>query len=182
MANAGIHQIASQTVPVNASKHRTEREIVYCRVIVLIGSVILAHALSWEWLRYYTSELVRHVVLVRNLQLVRISPDTLAWGTEHFCYVTSCTFIDVFLGCLPLMWDLHAGVPRNAACISATAIGLLCLNITRLTAALALYRFGIAWWFADGVCGGIAYFAAWMALWRASAFGREVRGAFFVKV
>ena len=78
----------------------------------------------------------------------------------------ACTFVDVFMGSIPLLWDVGKSVLRNALRLLAVAVIFFALNVVRLEIAQVLYSRGVSWTLADGVLGGFAYFAVWLFLWR----------------
>jgi exosortase/archaeosortase len=95
----------------------------------------------------------------------RVSFDTILLGGQAFQFVIACTFVDVFMGSIPLLWDLKKSVLRNILWLIATAAVLFGFNVVRLEVAQVLYYRGVSWTMADEV-RGVAYFAVWLAIWR----------------
>lgn len=125
-----------------------------------------AHQVPWEWLRFLTSECVLHISASLGMATSRVSFDTILVGGQAFQFVIACTFVDVFMGSIPLLWDLKKSVPRNILWLIATATVLFGFNVVRLEVAQALYYRGVSWTVADELLGGLAYFAVWLAIWR----------------
>jgi len=116
--------------------------------------------------RFLTSECVLRISASLGLAASRVSFDTILVGGQAFQFVIACTFVDVFMGSIPLLWDLKKSVLRNILGLIATATVLFGFNVVRLVVAQALYYRGVSWTVADEVLGGLAYFAIWLAIWR----------------
>lgn len=94
-----------------------------------------------------------------------MSFDTIRVKHAKFNFVVACTFVDVFAGSLPLLWDLSEGLRRNLSKLFAAASLFFLLNIVRLEISQILYAHGLPWEVADQVLGGIAYFLVWLVIW-----------------
>jgi len=140
------------------------------RTCLVAVFVVIAHEFSWEWLRFLTSEAVSHLSAVLGMDTARISFDTIRVQGTEVKFVVSCTFVDVFFGSLPLLWDPGRSLPRNGFRILVAGVTLLVFNILRLEVAQLAYALGASWEVADGVLGGIAYFLVWVAIWRLRAW------------
>ena len=125
-----------------------------------------AHQFTWGWLRFVTSEVILRISTALGLTAVRISHDTILMRGELFCFVIACTFIDVFLGSIPLLWDLEKSLLNNILGLIAAAAVLFCFNVVRLEIGQILYLRGVSWTLAHEVMGGFAYLAVWLVLWR----------------
>jgi hypothetical protein len=101
-----------------------------------------------------------------GMDTVRLSFDTIRVREAQFSFIVSCTFVDVFLGSLPLLWDLHRSLLRNCSRLVLAGTILLTFNILRLEIAQVFYANQISWEVADGVVGGVAYFLVWVVIWR----------------
>ncbi len=97
---------------------------------------------------------------------LRVSFDTILVGGQATQFVIACTFVDVFMGSIPLLWNLKNSVFRNILLLLATATLLFGFNVVRLELAQVLHYRGVTWTVADEVLGGVAYFAVWLAIWR----------------
>jgi exosortase/archaeosortase len=128
--------------------------------------VVVSHELRWQWLRFVTSEVVLRLSATLGMDTARLSFDTIRVQETPFRFVVSCTFIDVFLGSLPLLWDLRRSLLRNCARLVVAGTILFAFNIIRLEIAQVLYARGASWEVADGVLGGIAYFLVWVVIWQ----------------
>jgi exosortase/archaeosortase len=96
----------------------------------------------------------------------RVSFDTIRIQGQLFRVVIACTFVDVLIGSIPLLWDVRKPLLRNASRLLAVAVIFFGLNLVRLEIAQVLYFRGVPWTVADEVLGGFAYFAVWLFLWR----------------
>ena len=137
-----------------------------CRAGLVAVFVAAAHQVPWEWLRFLTSECVLRISASLGVATSRVSFDTILVGGQPFQFVIACTFVDVFMGSIPLLWDLKKSVLRNILWLTATAAVLFGFNVVRLEVAQVLYHRGLSWTVADEVLGGLAYFAVWLAIWR----------------
>jgi exosortase/archaeosortase len=137
-----------------------------CRVGLVAVFAAAAHQFQWEWLRFLTSECVLRISASLGMAASRASFDTIQVGRQAFQFVIACTFVDVFMGSIPLLWDLKKSVPRNILWLIAAAAVLFGFNVVRLEVAQLLYDRGVSWTVADEVLGGFAYFAVWLAIWR----------------
>ena len=138
----------------------------WCRAALVAVLAATAHQVPWEWLRFLTSECILRVSASLGMATSRVSFDTILVEGQPFQFVIACTFVDVFMGSIPLLWDLKRSVPRNILWLIATSTVLFGFNLVRLEVAQVLYYRGGSWTVADGVIGGIAYFAVWLAIWR----------------
>jgi hypothetical protein len=136
------------------------------RVACVATLVVLSHSLPWNALRLATSECVLRLSEWLGMAAARVSFDTLRINGQLFEYVTSCTFVDVFMGSIPLLWNRLHGVGRNAAVVLLCAVLLFGLNVIRLELAQWLFAQGYSWVASDQLLGGVCYFLVWLALWR----------------
>jgi hypothetical protein len=127
---------------------------------------VAAHQFTWGWLRFVTSEVILRISTAIGMITTRVSYDTILMQRELFCFVIACTFIDVFLGSIPLLWDLEKSLLSNALRLIAAAAALFCFNVVRLEIGQILYFRGVSWTLAHEAFGGFAYLVVWLALWR----------------
>jgi hypothetical protein len=142
-----------------------------CRAGLVAIVVTLAHQLTWEWLRFFTSEVILSLSALLGMATARISFDTILVQGTYFHFVVSCTFVDVFAGCIALLWNLKKSALRNLGWLLALAPTLFAFNVARLEIAQILYARGVSWTLADEVLGGCAYFAVWLVIWRLRSWG-----------
>ena len=76
-----------------------------CRVGLVAIFVASAYQTSWEWLRLLTSECVLRTSAALGMTTSRLSFDTILVGGQATQYVIACTFVDVFMGVIPLLWN-----------------------------------------------------------------------------
>jgi exosortase/archaeosortase len=136
-----------------------------CRVGLVAIFVASAYQTSWEWLRFLTSECVLRISASLGMTTSRLSFDTILVGGQATQFVIPCTFVDVFMGSIPLLWNIKNSVLRNILWLLATSTLLFGFNVVRLELAQVLYYRGVTWTVADEVLGGVAYFAVWLAIW-----------------
>jgi exosortase/archaeosortase len=137
-----------------------------CRAGLVAVFVVLTHQLRWEWLRFLTSEVILRVSASLGMTAARVSFDTIRVQGQLFHVVIACTFVDVFMGSIPLLWNLKKPLLRNASWLAAVAMIFFGFNLVRLEIALLFYFRGVPWIVADQVLGGFAYFVVWLFLWR----------------
>jgi len=133
--------------------------------------VILTHPFEWRWLRLLTAEAILRISPALGLATERVAFDTVR-VQEHFCrFAISCTFADVFMGAIPLVWDVKKSVFGNLSTLAVAAVGLFVFNVLRLELGVFLFAHGSPRILADDILGGVAYFAVWMVI--LSVFGRN---------
>jgi hypothetical protein len=137
-----------------------------CRAGLVAVFATFAHRFEWDWLRFVTSEATLRMSALLGMTTARVSFDTIRVQGEFFRFVVACTFVDVFLGSIPLMWDTKKSLRRNLSWIAGAAMVLFLFNVVRLEIAQVLYAHATPWAIADEVLGGIAYFLVWLAIWR----------------
>ena len=141
----------------------------YRGILYRVGLVILfatgAHQVQWQWFRFVTSELVLRLSAFLNIQASRISFDVIELQGEQFRYLTSCTFVDVFIASIPLIWNVKASLIRNFAWVAVAGVALLAFNAIRIESAVVLYCHRIPWTIADELLGGCSYFIVWLVIW-----------------
>lgn len=134
------------------------------RVGLAIAVAAVAHQFGWNWLRFVTSEIILRFGSQFGFETARSSFDTIWVNGTLFQFAISCTFIDVVLGAIPLVWNGDKSLRRNLLCLVAMMGVLFSFNILRLTASQLLYVGGLPWPLADGVLGGVSYFAVWLVI------------------
>lgn len=142
-----------------------------CRAGLVAIVVTITHQLSWEWLRFLTSEAILRLSALLGMATARTSFDTILVQQTLFRFVVSCSFVDVFAGCIPLLWNLRKSIFRNLGWILASAPVVFGFNVARLELAQVLYARGVSWTLADEVLGGFAYFAVWVIIWQLRSWG-----------
>jgi hypothetical protein len=162
----------SETPPFGGSQCGTTPDnlvLNYRSILCRAGLVILfaagTHQAKWQWLRFATSEAVLRMCDFFNIHGTRISFDVIKLGGEQFQYLISCTFVDVFLASVPLIWNVTISLIRNVAMVVAAGVLLFLFNAIRLETAVLMYLHGIPWIVADGVLGGVSYFIVWLVIW-----------------
>jgi hypothetical protein len=133
-----------------------------CRILLVAILAAVSHQFEWEWLRFLTSEAVLRLSASLGMVTERVSFDTISIQREFFRFVISCTFVDVFIGAIPLVWDLKKSISGNFLTLIALAAGLFGFNALRLEAAQLFHACGVPWIAADEILGGFAYFGAWL--------------------
>ena len=136
------------------------------RACLVAVFVVVSHELRWQWLRFFTSEAVLRLSAMLGMDTARLSFDTIRVQETEVRFVVSCTFVDVFLGSLPLLWDLRRSLLRNCSRLVVAGTILFAFNVLRLEIAQVLYAHGASWEVADGVLAGIAYFLVWVVIWQ----------------
>jgi hypothetical protein len=133
-----------------------------CRIFLVAIFVVLTHQFEWRWLRVLTTEAVVLISKPLGINTELVLFDTIRVHGELFRIVTSCTFVDVFMGAIPLVWNLKKSVSRNLLVLVVLAVGFFAFNIIRLGIAQLLHARGAPWMLADGIIGGGAYFIVWL--------------------
>jgi exosortase/archaeosortase len=136
------------------------------RVSLVALFVLLTYQFPWQWLRFVTSVAVLRISASLGMATARVSFDTIRIQGQLFRVGIACTFVDVFMGSIPLLWEVRKSLLRNASRLLAVAVIFFGLNLVRLEIAQVLYFRGAPWMLADEVLGGFAYFAVWFFLWR----------------
>ena len=134
----------------------------FCRALLVVIFVSLTHQFEWRGLRYLTSEAVLCLSRSVGLSVERVSADTIFVQGNLFRFVTSCTFVDVVMGAIPLVWAFNRSIAKNLLTLLPLTAGFFAFNLIRLEISQLLYARGVSWILADDVLGGIAYFAVWV--------------------
>lgn len=151
--------------PAAISLPRLSREFLYRAALVAIFAT-MAHQLRWDWLRFLTSEAILHISPIFGIGALRVSFDTLLVQGQFVQFVIACTFVDVYLGSIPLLWHLKKTLLSNVSRLIGVGVLLFIFNFVRLEFVQILYAHRVSWTLADGVVGGFAYFAVWLFIWR----------------
>lgn len=128
-------------------------------------AVAISYCFRWAFLRYWTSEANLRIDLLFGIHLLRVSVDSVMWKGVLYRYENACTFIDVFFGSIPLLWQLHQSIVRNLGFLALVALGMFCFNVFRLSVSDSLFSAGLSWDLAHNVVSGISYFAVWVWIW-----------------
>ncbi len=133
----------------------------------LVGlAVALCYCFEWKWLRYLTSEINIRLDALAGISMSRWEQDSVLWHGVVYRYVNACTFVDVWCGSIPLLWNLRRTVSRNLTGIAVWTLGLFLFNNLRLCLSDILFEHGLSWNLAHNFVAGLAYFAVWMAIGR----------------
>jgi hypothetical protein len=132
------------------------------RAAVVAIFVTLTHQFQWAELRYLTSEAVLRLSGLAGLSVERVTADTIRVQGNLFRYVISCTFVDVVIGAIPLIWSFTKSIAKNLLILVSLSISFVAVNLVRLELSQLLYARGVSWIFADDILGGVAYFAVWI--------------------
>ena len=135
------------------------------RFVLVAVFVGFSYLFRWPFLRYLTSEANLRLDLVAGIHLQRISNDVVMWKGALYNYENACTFVDVFFGTIPLVWDLKNSVLRNLGFLAIVAVAYFAFNVFRLTVSDVLFAIGLPWDLAHNVVSGISYFAVWVWIW-----------------
>ena len=137
-----------------------------CRLALTALFSVVAHQFQWEELRYLTSEAMLRLSALLRMPTARDSFDTIVIQGHFVQFVASCTLAEMYLGSLPLIWDLKQSTPKNLLRLLAVAVALFGLNIVRLELGQIAYTHGVPWISAHDIPLGFAYFAVWVVVWR----------------
>lgn len=162
--NASALRDASRT---QASPLPTEMLV---RLALVPVAVAICYLFRWEGLRWLTSEANLRLDLLAGVHLQRLSLDTVQWNDVVYRYDNACTFIDVWFGAIPLLWNLRRRFSQNLVFFACFAAGLFAFNVFRLSLSDELFAAGFSWNLAHNVVSGIAYFAVWVWIWRRRPF------------
>ena len=143
--------------------HLLSRGFLY-RALLVVFVVALTHEFEWRWLRFLTSEAILRISPLLGMSSGRISFDTILVQQQPHRFVISCTFADVFMGAIPLIWNLKKSLLVNISILAVAAVSLFGFNILRLEIGQFLYSRGAPWMLTDNIIGGVAYFAVWLAI------------------
>ena len=139
-------------------------------LLIRFGLAALAVAFSycfrWEFLRFWTSQANLRVDEIFGIHLERISFDTVMWRGVLYRYENACTFVDVFFGSIPLLWNLRRNLLYNVGFLFGVAAGMFCFNVFRLSVSDVLFADGLSWDLAHNVVSGISYFVVWVWIWK----------------
>lgn len=149
------------------------REFLF-RVLLVALIVVLTELLPWKWLRFFTSEAVLRMSACLGMPTARVSFDTIRVGHGFFRFVVPCTFADVFMGSIPLLWNLRRSLLKNLLRMMGMAVLLFVFNLLRLEIGHVLYFWSVPWVVADSILGGVAYFAVWLVIWRMRGWGASL--------
>ena len=135
------------------------------RFLLVALFVGFSYLFRWEFLRYLTSEANLRLDLLAGIHLQRISSDLVMWKGALYRYENACTFVDVFFGTIPLVWNLRQSIWRNLGLLAVIAVAYFAFNVFRLTVSDILFATGLPWDLAHNVISGISYFAVWVWIW-----------------
>ena len=139
------------------------------RLPAVVAAVVLAHSLSWQGLKAWTASACLWAGGLVGLEGQSTSPTAFLLEGRNYYIGTSCTFVDVVLPALVLLWCSRLGPVRNLAVVLVASVGLFALNLARLTVGFWLHDQGVPWWLGHEVVAGFAYFVVleFLILYRA---------------
>ena len=110
---------------------RLSREFLFRSSLVALF-VLLTYQFPWHWLRFVTSVAVLRISSFLGMATARMSFDTIRIQGQVFRVVIACTFVDVVMGSIPLLWEVGKPPLRNASRLVAVAVIFFGLNLVRL--------------------------------------------------
>ena len=142
----------------------------------MILLVLVSHSLEWPNLEFATSEAVLTLSTWLGVPGERVAFDTIQLAAENYQFVISCTFVDVFMGSIALVWRQQVSIAVNCMRLTLWAVVLFTFNAFRLELAVLGHLGGIPWYWVDGMVGGLAYFLVWLAIWHLPMAGSRRQG------
>jgi exosortase/archaeosortase len=137
-----------------------------CRVCLTAVFATVAHLLSWDGLRFFTSEVTLRLSAMLGMTTARAAFDTIEIQGNLIQFVVCCTFVELFFGSLPLIWRGKDSIVGNLSRVVIFAGAIFGLNIVRLVLLQIAYGHGVPWTLAHDIPVGVAYFAVWVFIWR----------------
>ena len=147
------------------SRSESQSRTLLIRFALAALAVAFSYCFRWEFLRFLTSEANLRLDLLAGIHLQRIAADAVMWKGLPYRYENPCTFIDVWFGSIPLLWNLRRSAARNLSFIAAVAVGMFCFNVFRLSVSDVLFATGLPWNLAHNVISGLSYFLVWVWIW-----------------
>ena len=129
-------------------------------------AVAISYLFRWHLLRFLTSEANLRLDLLAGIHLQRISADTVMWKGVLYRYENACTFVDVWFGSIPLLWNVRRSVAWNVGFMAVIAAAMFCFNVFRLSLSDVLFAAALPWNLAHNVISGVSYFVVWVWIWR----------------
>jgi hypothetical protein len=137
-----------------------------CRACLAFLFGATAHQFRWEGLRFFTSETILRLSALLGMTTARASFDTIEIQGQLLQFLVSCTFVELFLASLPLIWRLDRSPLINLSRMVPVACALFGFNIFRLELGQIAYSYGVLWILAHDIPLGFAYFAVWATVWQ----------------
>ena len=140
------------------------------RLLVVPLFVIVCYLFSWELLRMIEMKTVLYASSWIGLNAEASSAYAFAWKEQSYQFYISCTMIDVFFASIPLLWKQGSSLLRNGMILATFFAGIYLLNTARILAGFLFFDWGMPWYFAHKVIGGVAYFVVLVWLIRQGGF------------
>lgn len=150
---------------VQSSRRESQGRALVIRFALTALAVVISYLFRWELLRFLTSEANLRLDLLAGIHLQRISSDTVSWRGVLYQYQNPCTFVDVWFGSIPLLWNLRRSLAGNIVFMAVVAGAMFCFNVFRLSVSDLLFANGLAWNLAHNVISGISNFVVWVWIW-----------------
>jgi hypothetical protein len=143
---------------------RVQRQVLWRGGLVIL-LVVVSHSLEWPNLEYATSEVILALSTWLGVSGQRVSFDTIQLAAENYQFAVSCTFVDVIMGSIALVWHQQVSIAGNCIRLTFWAGVLFAFNAFRLEVAVLVHLWGVGWYWVDGIVGGVGYFLVWLAIW-----------------
>ena len=147
------------------SRSESQSRALAIRFALAALAVATSYFFRWELLRFLTSEANLRLDLLAGIHLQRISADMVMWKGVLYRYENPCTFVDVWVGSIPLLWNLRRSIVWNFLFMAVVAAAMFCFNVFRLSVSDVLFAAGLPWNVAHNVISGISYFVVWVWIW-----------------
>ena len=97
---------------------------------------------DWNGWRAFNCSVYVSISHAFGIPAYRISYDTFLTLGRPYCFATSCTGLDAYLGSIPLLWEWRRSFTRNCAFLIAYFLLFFPTNLLRLAAGMLDFHLG----------------------------------------
>lgn len=124
----------------------------------VVAGVALAHLFAWrEWCAW-NARLIVAVSTALGMPIQQTGPYQFTFPDWPMYVAVSCTFLDAYLGSLPLLWEKSSSLLRNFLILLLALPIFVLLNLVRLELGFALFLHGWSWNASHEIMAAFFYF------------------------
>jgi exosortase/archaeosortase family protein len=117
-------------------------------VVVICILVALFYAFQWNFLRHFFTFLLQKIFTISGTSTIFSlqNGDSYLFVKENpFNITAACTYIDLVLIIIPLIWRIQRSLIRNLSMIIVVVCLILALNVLRIWGTIYFYLAGVSW-------------------------------------
>jgi hypothetical protein len=120
-------------------------------------AIILFYSISWSWLRAAHALMLQAMLRLLDCNVQSVAPFFMV--EQHaFAVDADCTYVDLILCGLPLLWRTHRNALGNFAWMVSFVAAVTLVNIPRMTLAVYVTAHGGSWFWSHDMIDHVLWY------------------------